>query len=187
MADFYDIRDDYLLQLWKEGDERAFAAFYKRHYIQMVKAAYKKLGSRELAEEIAQDTMVALYYSQSIKDNPVLFCHQVLKNKIIDRYRINKVVLDSISDAVLSHSTKNHPLEYSELQDQLASLVRNLPEQARAVFLLRREASLSNQEIALRLGISVNTVERHMTKALAILKGKLDRAVYVGMIVGLYL
>ncbi len=186
MADFYDIPDNDLLQRWKNGDEKAFAAFYKRHYIQLVKAAFKKLDSQESAEEIAQDTMVALYYSRSIKDNPILFCNQILKNKIIDHYRVNKVVVESISDAAFSDpTTKNYPLEHKQLQEQLATLVQDLPEQAKAVFLLRREASLSNQEIAARLGISVNTVERHMTKALSMLRGKLDKAAYVGVIVGL--
>lgn len=188
MADFYDIPDDDLLQLWKKGDEQAFAAFYKRHFISLLNTAARKLGSHEMAEEVTQDTMVALYHNQSLKDNPILYCRRVLKNKIVDLYRSNKLTTESIAEDAGSYSvTKDHPLEYKELQNQLAAFVQDLPEQARAVFLLRREASLSNQEIAERLGISVKTVENHMTKALSILRGKLDKAVYVGLIVGLYL
>jgi len=61
-----------------------------------------------------------------------------------------------------------------EMQIRFDKQVNLLPGQCRKVFLLRREEQLSNNEVAERLGISVNTVEQHMRKAIRILKEKMD-------------
>ena len=47
----------------------------------------------------------------------------------------------------------------------LANAIEALPDRCRAVFLLRQFENLSQREIALRLGISENTVESQLTKA----------------------
>lgn len=48
----------------------------------------------------------------------------------------------------------------------LADAIEALPERCRAVFLLRQFENLSQREIAARLGITENTVESQLTKAL---------------------
>jgi RNA polymerase sigma-70 factor (ECF subfamily) len=48
----------------------------------------------------------------------------------------------------------------------LADAIEALPERCRAVFILRQFENLSQREIAQRLGISENTVESQLTKAL---------------------
>lgn len=61
-------------------------------------------------------------------------------------------------------------MEYKELEKQLATALSILPERCREVFLLSREEKLANKAIALKLNISVNTVEKHIGKALQILR-----------------
>ena len=51
--------------------------------------------------------------------------------------------------------------------DQAVSV---MPEQRRAVFTLSRKHNLSHKEIAEKLGISVKTVEYHISKALSSLR-----------------
>lgn len=64
-----------------------------------------------------------------------------------------------------------------ELQTYLKARIAELPPQCRTVFLLSREAQLSNKEVAEKLNISVNTVEQHMRKALRILRASLGNDV----------
>jgi RNA polymerase sigma-70 factor (ECF subfamily) len=45
-----------------------------------------------------------------------------------------------------------------------------MPSQRRAIFMMSRDKGMSNKEIAESLQISVKTVERHMTLALAELR-----------------
>lgn len=52
----------------------------------------------------------------------------------------------------------------------VAEAVSQLPDRCREVFLKSRSEELSNAEIALRMEISVNTVEAQMKKALRYLR-----------------
>ncbi|MNE96108.1 RNA polymerase sigma factor [compost metagenome] len=54
-----------------------------------------------------------------------------------------------------------------------------LPEKMQQVFLLRKKAFLSNREIAEQLGISEQTVETHMKRALKTLKNRLGPAIFL--------
>ena len=61
-------------------------------------------------------------------------------------------------------------LQLQELQHQLDLALATLPPMCRKVFLLSRYEDMSHQEIADFLGISPNTVDNHIKKALAILR-----------------
>ncbi len=50
-----------------------------------------------------------------------------------------------------------------------------LPPKCRQVFLLHRVQCLSQQEVSVRLGISVSTVEKHMIKAIRLLRQKREQ------------
>lgn len=49
---------------------------------------------------------------------------------------------------------------------QVAAALDKLPERTRTVFILRRMEGLRHKDIALRLGISVSAVEKHMVRAI---------------------
>jgi len=57
--------------------------------------------------------------------------------------------------------------------DKLVEAVNTLPPRCRAVFILRKFENLSQAEIAERLGISRNMVEKHLRHALQTLQ-KID-------------
>jgi RNA polymerase sigma-70 factor (ECF subfamily) len=65
--------------------------------------------------------------------------------------------------------------ERSALADAVEEAERIMPPRAREVFALRHQHELSNREIASTLGISLKTVETHMTRALATLRKQLTR------------
>jgi RNA polymerase sigma-70 factor (ECF subfamily) len=185
MANAYDIQDDHLLASWKVGDTTAFTRFVEKHFLSLVNTAQRKGCQWELAEELAQDAFVALYNSR-VENNPFAFCRQVLKNKIIDEYRRKKItVVPSAGTEPVTGTPGgiDHAMEYEELELQLAGYIEQLPEQARKVFLLRREGNLSNREVADKLGISVKMVEAHMTKALALLKKQLGNVAFISVLI----
>ncbi|MCC6202098.1 MAG: RNA polymerase sigma factor [Gammaproteobacteria bacterium] len=53
------------------------------------------------------------------------------------------------------------------------SALMELPERTRAVFILRRMESMKFKDIAVRLGVSLSTVEQHMYRAMAHLMSRL--------------
>jgi RNA polymerase sigma-70 factor (ECF subfamily) len=61
----------------------------------------------------------------------------------------------------------------SELQDNVNKAIDSLPPKCRAIFQLSRYEELTYKEIAIKLDISVKTVENQMGRALRILRIKL--------------
>ena len=66
--------------------------------------------------------------------------------------------------------TAEQVLQYDELSLQIDAVIRNLPAQCQRVYVLSRTENRTNAEIALRLQISIRTVEAHLYKAMRTLK-----------------
>ncbi|ANI89647.1 hypothetical protein A9P82_10320 [Arachidicoccus ginsenosidimutans] len=64
--------------------------------------------------------------------------------------------------------------ETKELNEYVNSVIYSLPEKCKEVFLLSREKDYSYKDISRELKISVSTVEKHIIKALKIIKCKLQ-------------
>ncbi len=65
-------------------------------------------------------------------------------------------------------SPDRHAAAGQELR-RIATLVAGLPAKCRQAFLLRKVEGLSQREVAQRMGISENTVEKHVGKGLRLL------------------
>lgn len=61
-------------------------------------------------------------------------------------------------------------LLYQEFQEQVQQILKQLPERSQQIFKMSRFEELKNKEIAERLGISVKIVERHISRALKLLR-----------------
>ncbi len=170
----------------------AFEQLYKRHSVGLLKTAYNKTGLLEAAEEIVQDTFLTFYYKkEKVQDNPLLYLKGILKYKILKHQKASDrgqtVSQEDKHMPVITGNETLEKLDAKEVNLKINECVQMLPEQCRHVFLLRREYNLSNQEVAEKMGISIKTVEAHMTKALAMLREKLEYYVYLGVLTGLQL
>jgi RNA polymerase sigma factor (sigma-70 family) len=57
-------------------------------------------------------------------------------------------------------------MDTRERLDRLRSVIQELPERTRQVFVLHRIEELTYGEVAARLGISESSVQKHLAKAL---------------------
>jgi len=172
-----ELDDLRLIQEWKQGDEKAFETIYRKYLFFLVEIAAKKLENKNQALDLVQDIMLEVYRSKEI-----LTIHTTLQGYLLTalRYKVFKYKKDYLvkiqevdNENVATLNSGNNVFEYinrKELERKLRSIVTNLPEQCRKVFVLSREHHLSNKEIAGEMGISVNTVEQHMRKALRVLR-----------------
>ena len=122
------------------------------------------------AEDVAAETIARAYaaadFHRITSGRAYLF--QIARNLLIDTARRDKIVsFDLVADLELLQIDDG--LEASlQARDELRHLqaiVETLPIQCRRVFLLRRVYERSVGDIAEEMGLSVSTVEKHLTKA----------------------
>ncbi len=172
-----ELSDSELILLWQNGEDHAFEVLYKRHAVRLLATALNKIRSREISEEIIQETFLTLFTRKKTANqitNLSAFLYTTVKHKIIDHYRREKLLKKYEEHSLyVFNETDNSTLqaiESRELEQQLAFQVEKLPFKCRSVFTLSRSRHLSNKEIAAELAISENTVEQHMRKALRLLR-----------------
>jgi RNA polymerase sigma factor (sigma-70 family) len=88
-----------------------------------------------------------------------------------EKYRDYEQALDEFASPAPAPDAR---LEAEELMDRLQAAVESLPPRCRQVFMMRRFENLHQEEIARRLGISRNMVEKHMRLAVRRLQETLD-------------
>jgi RNA polymerase sigma-70 factor (family 1) len=183
------INQELMIRL-KNGDMAAFDLLYEQYSHKLFSFVLKILKNETDTEEIVQEVFVRLWESRfHIDDSKLLnsFIFTIAYNHSIDliRKRINnKKYLEHLkySSAVHAVPSQIDEFEFEELNDQVKKLIADLPERQRQIYLLHREEGLTYSEIANRLGISKNTVENHMTRALKYLRANLDNTLLVNLL-----
>ncbi len=119
--------------------------------------------------------------THSVRD-PVTYLRRVVDNVAVDRQRLAAsrgrflAPADAAQDVP---STGPSPYDATLGQQEYAVLlqaIRDLPDQARRVFVLFRGRHLSMAQIAAHLGISPRTVEKHIAVAVAHCRRRLREA-----------
>ncbi|MCR5269773.1 MAG: RNA polymerase sigma-70 factor [Prevotella sp.] len=139
--------------------------------------------AREDAEDLVQDVLVKLWERRdglTFVANIHTYASAAVRHKCLDYLKHQAYVREhrhsvwaNLHLACELESPMRY-VEYRELSARIEQAVSRLPQRGRAVFQLSRYENKSNAEIARELGISVNTVECHMTKALGRLHSYLN-------------
>ncbi len=172
-------------QLWQKaihGDLQAFESLYNRYWELLLREGYKVLRNREEAEDVVQNLFVDLYNRLGMTEVNDIKGYLLQANRYAIYKRIRQYIamekyrIDLPEDFCLSGQAMEtgYMTEYAELERALAAGIARLPEKCREVFLLSRNHGLSYAQIALQLGISERTVEKHISKALRLLRDGLS-------------
>lgn len=168
----------------------AFDKVYQIYSHKLYSFVFKILKSDSEAEDIVQEVFVKIWESrEKLSDHKLLnsYLFTIAYNHSIDliRKRIhNNKYLEHLKNAAILQESVSEitDLEYNELSSQVEGLIHQLPERQREVYLLHREEGLTYPEIAEKLGISKNTVENHMVKALKYLRENMDNSMMVNLL-----
>ena len=160
----------------RENDGAAFAEIYERYWQRLLEAAYRRLGSREAAEEVVQEVFVSLWqkrHAHPIEQLPNYLLTAV-KYRVLDALKHRLTRADYLARARPHLSDQDHSTEETvaaaDLSFALLTSLHRLPEHTREVFRLSRLEHQSVPEIAEQLHLSRKTVEYHLTRALKALR-----------------
>lgn len=139
---------------------------------------YYKTSNPILAEDIAQDTFVKLWENRAKIDKRTVksYLYTISGNLAINqlkRQQLQYKFINQSSDRY-SNESPEFKLEMKEYESKLQAVIASMPKGSREVFLMNRIEDLKYKEIAERLGISVKAVEKRMSKALQIIREKLN-------------
>lgn len=140
---------------------------------------YYLSGNITLAEDLSQDVFLILWeeHQKIRKESVRAFLYTVAKNLYFKHHRKTKINLSFINSLLLEqdHESPEFILELREFDKKLQQAISEVPEKTRIVFLMSRIDRMTYAEIAETLKLSLKAVEKHMTKALKLLKEKTDR------------
>lgn len=174
--------DQELLAFIQQGNEMAFTVLYKRYYLPLCKKAFQRIPSTPQVEEIVQDVFVNLWskaLTLDTKGNVRAYLYATLRNKILHELRTESTrsfYMEKLKKLSSIHEGEEclNAIYAREREAQIIQIVTDLSPQCREAFRLSRFENLSYKEIAERMQLSVNTVEKHVAKALRILRSKLN-------------
>lgn len=179
--------DRSLIESTLRGKTQVFEVLVRRYQRPVYSFAYRMLGSREDAEDIAQEAWLRAYRSLKRFDTSRTFLAWILKiisNLCIDRFRretsYEEVAFDGVADeAVWSHGigtwsgTPDTDLYREEIKSRVEAAIAALAPHYRAVIVLRHIEDLSYEEIAGVLDIPVGTVMGRLFRARKLLSERL--------------
>jgi len=169
------------LQLWasiRQNDEPAFNELFKRYWIRLYKTAFQYLKDKETSEEVVHDVFLNIWDRRAELEIITFSSYMLVavRYQIYNRMRAAKLPLvyvdDHFEDTDFSgYNTGVDKIEEQELLQEMKNYLHSLPKRCQEIFCMSRIDQLSNDEIAMRLGISKRTVENQITIALKHLRG----------------
>lgn len=157
-----------------------FQKFFNKNFPKVKAFAWQLLKSEEDAEDIAQDIFVKLWENPDLwmsRDKLDSYLYTVVRNHIYNFLKHKAVEFDYLEMAAekmkiaeLELPKPDDELRLHELELLIQMTLERMPEQRKLVFSMSRKEGMTAQEIALKLNISVRTVEQHIYKAIQDLK-----------------
>ena len=180
-----------LLYELSQGSELAFTKLYNEYKNVVFSTALKITKSRILAEEVVQDIFLKIWQNhENLAEitNIENYLFIISRNHIFDM--IKKIARDTsiVVDANYK-STSTNDTEDAIKDDQyniiLNQIVDQLPPQQQKIYKMAKWDGLSHQKIGEDLGISTETVKKHMAQALKFVRTKISP--YMNMFMTLFL
>ncbi len=162
----------------KKGDHDSYETLFDLYYAKFVNFADALIRDRTAAKDIVQEAFIRIWLNRDkLNENQSIenYIYVIVKRLVINHIRDSKKA-DSLesekAQAVQSTTWGGQDLIVvaNETRSRICAAVAKMPSQRRAIFMMSRDKGMSNKEIAESLQISVKTVERHMTLALAELR-----------------
>jgi RNA polymerase sigma factor (sigma-70 family) len=170
-----------------DSDKAVLLGLYEEKRANLVRFFAARLGSRAEAEDLVQDLFIKISGMDALGpiDNPSALLHRIGSNLMLDRMRsqkrsgardndwraVNTTVVSG--QEIADEPSADEVLAGRQRLQALVEAVKDLPDKTREAFQLHKLDGHSHAETARRMGISVSTVEKHISSALKTLTRRL--------------
>ncbi|MBI4497142.1 MAG: sigma-70 family RNA polymerase sigma factor [Chloroflexi bacterium] len=169
-------------EFWVEEARRrpeAFAELVRRYQDRIFSYALRMTGSREDAQDLAQETFIRVYahldrFRTEERFSPWIY--RIATNLCLShlKRRTRTAVATAEPDPDALPGGPEAALEEQEARHLLQQAILDLPEHYRTVILLRHVEELSYEEITRVLGLPLGTVKTRLFRARELLQARLQ-------------
>ncbi len=168
--------EEQLVKNLQKGSIDAFEDLYKVYSLRLYHFGMKYLKSEIEAEGLVQDVFAKVWEKRaslkaelSFKSYIFTISFNLIRKSFIKKSKLREYLSSKQGRSDMDLGTVNQ-VEYQSLMDYLNTLVNQLPERRREVFIKSRIEDLPVKEIADQMGISAKTVENQLTAATKFIK-----------------
>lgn len=147
-------------------------SLYRDHHGWLQGWLRQRLGDRERAADIAQDTFLRLLVTRRLPEQSDgrRFLAQIARNLVIDQWRRQRIKQAYLESLAAMPEPETPSLETRsiviETLMQIDAMLDSMPARVREAFLLSQFEGLTYAQIAERLGVSVSSVQKYMLRAI---------------------
>ncbi|WP_247235550.1 RNA polymerase sigma-70 factor [Telluribacter sp. SYSU D00476] len=163
----------FIRKTFEECPRKGSELLFRRYYKVLCSHAVRYIYSKEIAEDLVSEVFYKFWKTrayEAVTTSYRFYLFRCVRNEAYNYLRQEFKNLEGIEMAETKESSPaqrpDHITQLDEIQTRLESLVDSLSPQCRKVFLMNRFDGMKYKDIADELGISVKTVEVHMSKAL---------------------
>ena len=154
-------------------------AGFLEYYDELIGTWTRRLRNRQQAQDLAHDTFVRVFESgPDAVEQPRAYLHQTARTIAVDGFR-REELRDAKEQAAVPPSSceTGDPEQYMrayQLAEAVERALQELPLNCRKVFVWQKIEGLTQAEIAERLGLSRNMVEKYMIRTLRHLRERVE-------------
>lgn len=173
--------DDTLINLIKDNNQEALELLFKRYYVRLCRFAFTILKDSNLSEESVSDVFLNIWVNRAklnIITSVKAYLFKSVRNQSLNYLRKEKYIyenLETLHSENLSKQTSDNDFSRMELEEEILTILKKMPNKRKLVFTLSRIDGLKYKEIADLLNISVNTVQNHIVQAVIYLEKEISK------------
>lgn len=190
--DYKVFDDELLLKLLKSGDGTALEEIYRRYSEAVFLAAFRKVRSKEVAEELVQNIFISLWAKreQSQIEKLEAYLHTAVRYQVIDYIR-SKILRERYTQFAreqtnMDESASESKLLLQELSIAIDNTIKKLPQKTQEIFRLSRYEHRSVKEIAQYMNLSEKAVQYHVTQSLKFMRLHLRDFILMNSLAGVF-
>ena len=154
----------------KKGDLKAYNKLFNTYYPKLFSYALKLSNDKSVAKDIVQEAFIKLWLNkQNIKPDLSIgnYLLKICHNEFLIHARKRKkerALLDKIKLETTYEMFTSHDHELSRI-DKVKKVIDKLSPKCKEAFILSKYEKMKYKAIAEKMGVSIKTVENHISKA----------------------
>jgi RNA polymerase sigma-70 factor (ECF subfamily) len=180
-------QDEYMYKAIRKGDLKAFERFYNKYQPRLFVYGFGIIHDQDTTKDLVQEAFITFWQNVDhiLTDYSVTaYLFKIFHSKCIKHLRMNAIETNfsnlselKMQEIEISYYNPDNnimgPIFMHDVEKLFEKAISKLPEKCREIFVLSNQEELKSAEIAIKLGLSVRTVENQIYKAIHILRDEM--------------